>query len=94
MPEYDNRNTGTLFKNERKASDEHADYTGTWIDENNVEYWFSARIKTSSKTGKKFFSVRRGKRKDGQEQSQFGRPVNLKVGPSIDDEIPFAPEWR
>ena len=56
MSEYDNRNTGVLFKNDRKESDRHPSYTGTWTDANGVEHWFSAWIK-DSKSGTKFMSV-------------------------------------
>lgn len=43
MPEYDNRNTGVLFPNERKREGKRdPDLTGTWTDANNVEHWLSA----------------------------------------------------
>ena len=54
--EYDNTNSGVLFKNDRKETERHPDYTGTWTDANGVEHWFSAWIK-DSKSGTKFMSV-------------------------------------
>ena len=51
--EYDNNNTGALFKAD-KQSERHPDYNGS-CEINNVEMWMSAWIKTS-KNGKKFMS--------------------------------------
>lgn len=53
---YDNTNSGALFKNEKKASDRHPDYTGSWTDANGVEHWLSAWIKTSA-GGKQYMSL-------------------------------------
>ena len=52
--EYDNNNTGALFKAD-KQSERHPDYNGS-CEINNVEMWMSAWIKTS-KNGKKFMSL-------------------------------------
>jgi len=57
MSEYDNRNSGVLFKSRRKNSDKHPDYTGTWTDENGTEHWLSAWINTSKRDGSKFMSL-------------------------------------
>jgi hypothetical protein len=48
-------NSGSLFKNERKTSDKHPDYTGTWKDENGKEWQFAAWVKEGKKG--KFFSL-------------------------------------
>lgn len=53
--EYDNTNRGVLFKNDRKNTDRHPDYTGN-INFDGTECWLSAWIKTS-KAGKKFMSL-------------------------------------
>ena len=52
--EYDNNNTGALFKADKK-SDRHPDYNGS-CEINGVEMWMSAWIKTSNK-GQKFMSL-------------------------------------
>ena len=40
MPEYDNTNRGSLWKNDKKATEKHPDFTGS-IDIEGVEYWLS-----------------------------------------------------
>lgn len=39
---YDNRGRGSIWKNERKESDTHPDFTGSYTDENGREFWVSA----------------------------------------------------
>jgi hypothetical protein len=87
--EYDNTNKGSLFKNDRKEQDTHADYNGSINIEGN-EYWINAWVKESKKDGKKFFSLS-AKPKD---QVAGKSPVKAKSAPakSKDDdgsEIPF-----
>ena len=54
MSDYDNTNTGALFKNEKK-SDKHPDYRGS-INVNGIDYWLSSWLKIS-KSGEKFMSL-------------------------------------
>lgn len=80
MPEYDNNMTGVVFKNKRKETEKHPDYTGTTTIDG-VEYWASYWLKTS-KTGETFMSVSY-KRKDDQSSS--------KPAPSNDKQDSFIP---
>ena len=66
--------SGSLFKNSRKTSDSHPDFTGS-IMLDGKEHWFSAWVKESPKAGK-FFSVSVGKVKE---------PIGFK--PKGQDEI-------
>jgi len=100
MTEYDNTNRGVLFKNQRKDSDKHPDYTGN-INIGGTEFWLSAWIKDGAKG--KFMSLS-VKPKDDQPQqsiSQRAMPKGrdpISSGRSLkddmDDSIPFAPEFR
>lgn len=85
MTEYDNSNRGVLFKNQRKQSDRHPDYTGS-INVDGVEHFLDAWIKKSGK-GETFMSLS-VKRKDKQGSSQQSRPAPSQDAP-LDDEIPF-----
>ena len=78
-------NTGILFKNDKKQSDRHPDYTGR-ATVNGVECFMDAWIKDGAKG--KFMSFA-FKPKDKQPGSA-AKPVNTPASRSdIDDEIPF-----
>ena len=79
---YEQRNdTGSLFKNKDKKSDNHPDYNGSaMIDD--VEYWMSAWLKTSDK-GTKWMSFAFKPKEEEQEEEQE------EETPDLDDEIPF-----
>jgi hypothetical protein len=91
MTEYDNTNRGALFKNNRKAADTHADYTGT-LNINGVDHWISAWVK-DGKQGK-FFSLSI-KPKDGTstrpESPEKFKAEAKRVFPdaTLDDDLPF-----
>lgn len=84
MAEYDNTNRGVLFKNKKKESDKHPDYTGS-INVDGKEMWLSAWIK-ESKEGQKFFSL--------SVQKKDAKPASNNPKPSgkfddMEDDIPF-----
>ena len=54
--------SGSLFKNQKKATENHPDFNGS-IMVNGKEHWFSAWVKESPKVGK-YFSVSIGKEKE------------------------------
>lgn len=55
MTQYDNTNRGSLFRNDRKENEKHADYTGS-LNVDGQEFWINAWLK-ESKTGTKFMSL-------------------------------------
>ena len=71
--EYDNTNRGVLFRNDKKESEKHPDFTGS-IDVDGVDHYLSAWVK-ESKQGKKFFSLS-VKAKDQAEEKEALDKVN------------------
>jgi hypothetical protein len=83
---YDNTNRGALFKNDRKETDNHPDYSGS-VNVEGVEYFFNGWIKTAGPSarnpGSKFMSVSVSKKRD--QPAPRAAP-----SPSFDDDdIPF-----
>jgi hypothetical protein len=79
---YDNTNSGALFKNEKEGKESRPDYKGT-LNVNGTDYWISSWIK-SSKAGVKYMSL--------SVQPKEGRaatPERAESKPSITDDIPF-----
>jgi uncharacterized protein (DUF736 family) len=90
MAEYDNRNTFALFRNNRKEKDTHADFRGTFIDADGREYYLDAWSKTPKNGGEKFLSGRVKLKED-----KGSAPAPRKVAAAtLDDEVPFFPEFR
>lgn len=77
-------NTGTLFKNEEKQEETHADYQGEALIDGQL-YWFNAWIKTG-KSGKKFMSCS-FKPKTGKAPEKVPAPRG-SVG-DLEDDLPF-----
>ncbi len=89
-------NTGSLFQNKEKKSDNHPDYSGS-MRINGVDMWISGWRKTAG-NGTQFLSLA-FKRKDGtaERPEQFVKKAQeVFPGAQIDlnDEVPFAAEFR
>ena len=88
-------NTGFLMPNTRKESDTHADYTGTWVDADGVEFYLSAWSNVSKKSGMPYFKLKLGKAKGAaQGYQQPAQPAQqykqrAPAGNLPDDDIPF-----
>lgn len=81
--QFDSTNRGSLFKNDRKQTEKHPDYTGSITPEcskcgHKEERWLSAWLKTSKKNIP-FMSISIGKPK---EQRQQENTVSL-------EDVPF-----
>ena len=90
MAEYDNRNTFTLFRNNKKTDEKHADFNGTFTDAEGNEYWLNAWSRTPKNGGEKFLGGT-VKRKEAKKESA---PAKQQQRVELDDDVPFAPEYR
>lgn len=77
--------SGSLFKNDRKESDTHADYKGTALI-NGVEHWLDAWINTSN-NGTKYMSLK-FKPKDATQRGQ-NSTFHSPSPADLDDDVPW-----
>ena len=83
--EYDNTNRGVLFRNDKKETEKHPDFTGS-MDVGGVDHYLSAWVK-ESKQGKKFFSISI-KPKDAVAAPALKQAKQV-VEDDFEDDIPF-----
>tara|TARA_R110000822_G_scaffold81496_1_gene193517 strand:- start:456 stop:710 length:255 start_codon:yes stop_codon:yes gene_type:complete len=84
MADYDNRNTGILFKNDKEGNEKRPDYTGKFTDADNKEWRLAAWVKQGQKG--KFLSLRVSEDQSA-DQKRDDTPAG---GGSVDlDEVPF-----
>lgn len=85
MPEYDNRNTFTLFRNTKKREGKQdADFNGTFTDKDGNEYWMNAWAKSPRNGGDKFLS---GTLRPKEPRANGAAP-QPQAAP-LDDDVPF-----
>ncbi len=90
--EYDNTNRGSIWKNDKKETDSHPDFTGS-LNVLGIEFWVSAwkrKPDASEKAPALSFTV---KPKEEQARST-SKPQQSKPAPSnnfdgFEDDIPF-----
>ena len=82
MSDYDNTNSGALFKNDKKATEKHPDYKGS-VNADGTDYWLSAWLKTD-KNGNKYMSLGLTPK---NEDASPSRPK--KEAPTPADDLPF-----
>jgi hypothetical protein len=82
VTQYDNTNSGVLFRNDRKQTEKHPDYTGN-INVNGTEFWLSAWI-AKSKAGVPLMRLK----VNPKEEKAKAAKSEPEVEP-FSDEIPF-----
>lgn len=87
MADYDNTNTGALFKNDKKLDAKHPDYKGS-VNVNGQEFWVSAWIKPKkSNPAERFMSLSIKAKDDAPKQA---KPAPKGSGfDDMDDDLPF-----
>jgi hypothetical protein len=89
MPAYETKdNSGTMFVNDRKASDKHPDRTGSAVIDG-TEYWVSGWLKTS-KDGKPYLSLAFKPKDTDTKPKDGGLSGSRKPVQTFDDpDVPF-----
>lgn len=82
MTDYDNTNSGVLFKNDKDGNEKRPDYTGE-INVDGKDLRLAAWIKTSAK-GNKFMSLRVSEK----EERRDSQPVS-NTDDFDSEEVPF-----
>jgi uncharacterized protein (DUF736 family) len=79
--EYDNSNTGVLFKNDKGDNEKRPDYTGTIELQNGKKMRLAAWVRESQK-GQKFLSLK---------MSEPIKPTQTEAmsQAELDDDVPF-----
>ena len=78
--QYDNTNTGVLFRAKNRSSDKAPEYTGR-VDVNGTEYRLAAWVK-EAKNGSKFFSL-------SVTPQDYVPGTTTAVKHQIDEDLPF-----
>lgn len=81
--EYDNNNRGSIWKNDKKETEKHPDFTGS-LNVNGVDFWVSAwkrRADQNEKAPALSFSI---KAKDDTAPVKASTHIS-----DIDDDVPF-----
>lgn len=66
--------SGVLFKNDRKETERHPDYTGN-MTVKGVDYWLSAWV-NEAKNGKKYFALKLTEKQAKPEKAEY-RPADI-----------------
>ena len=83
-------NSGALFKNDRKETDNHPDYNGQALI-GGVDYWMSAWMK-EAESGRKYMSFSFKPKEAKPESKPAAKPTHgemKKRAANFDDEPPF-----
>ena len=89
MNNYDNNNSGALWRNDKQGNEKRPDYRGeAQIDR--VQYFVSAWIRESKKDGTKFMSLKFQPKQAAQHKGGAKNPPAREPAHEYDDsEVPF-----
>tara|TARA_S200002703_G_scaffold118308_1_gene103962 strand:+ start:3558 stop:3824 length:267 start_codon:yes stop_codon:yes gene_type:complete len=81
-------NTGSLFRNEKKETENHPDYNGSMLIDG-TEYWISGWINTAKSSGKKYFGLSFKKKEAAPGKPALSGLVEHIAESPDDDDVPF-----
>jgi uncharacterized protein (DUF736 family) len=85
--QYDNTNSGAIFKNDKKETDSHPEYKGS-INVEGKEFWASVWVNTS-KAGKQYMSIKVSPKDAQQSAPVQGTQVSNTPDVIGEEDIPF-----
>lgn len=87
--EYDNTNKGSIWKNDKKATDKHPDFRGS-INAEGKEYWLSAWKGDKTNPRAPVLKLAVTLKEENQAQQAHNQAKgNAYVADDLEDEIPF-----
>lgn len=94
---YDNTNRGAIWKNDDKQDEKHPDFKGS-LNVNGVDYWVSAwkrKEGAAAKAPALSFNIKpkEGTRPANERDKPAGGGA-ARIKDDMNDDIPFAAEWR
>jgi hypothetical protein len=102
MTQHNNENRGAIWKNDDKQTDNQPDFKGS-LNVNGVEYWVSAwkrKEGANQKSPALSFTIKPKEQSTGQrtapkKPNSYAQATGASFpGDDMNDQIPFAPEWR
>ena len=89
MTDYDNTNQGSIWKNDKKETDKHPDFTGS-LNVGGVEYWVSA-WKRKPDANPKAPALRFNIKMKDQDAHNEAKSNGYQKQPvdDFDDDLPF-----
>lgn len=88
MSDFDNTNSGALFKNDKEGNENRPDYKGS-LNVGGVDFWLSSWIKTSKK-GIKYMSLSVQPKEETHQQGMEQTQQAIQSDGGFDDStIPF-----
>lgn len=93
MSNFDNTNRGSIWKNDKKETEKHPDFTGS-LNVEGKEYWVSAwkrRPDQNEKAPALSFSVKAKDEQKAQQPANNPAPAQQQAGgfDDFDQDIPF-----
>ena len=88
MTEYDNTDTGALFKSDKKGNEKAPDYTGDIYDANGKKRRIAAWLRKSG-SGMTYMSLKIEDVRESHPNQTGGQPVHQEPVDDGFDDIPF-----
>jgi uncharacterized protein (DUF736 family) len=77
MSNYTNENSGAIFKNDKRETENHPMYKGS-LNVEGKEYWVSVWVNTSQKSGQKYMSLKLNPKEQVHQQGMQQAQNNIQ----------------